>query len=120
MNRETKTVAAPEVRFATDESGTFSGYASIFGEADAFGDTIRRGAFKTSLAKRSTTGGPAMFWNHDPGQPLGTWTDLSEDDRGLKATGRLVTETAKGAEALAAAQSRSHQRPFDRLSRTRL
>ncbi|HEX2529817.1 MAG TPA: HK97 family phage prohead protease [Geminicoccus sp.] len=101
MARETKTLAASEVRFATDETGTFSGYASVFGEPDSFGDTIKPGAFRKSLAKRSATGGPAMFWNHNPDQPIGVWTELVEDARGLKATGKLVTETAKGAEALA-------------------
>jgi hypothetical protein len=42
-----------------------------------------------------------MFWNHDSDQPIGVWTELVEDERGLKVTGKLVTETARGAEALA-------------------
>jgi HK97 family phage prohead protease len=101
MTRETLTLAANEVRFSTDEAGTFSGYASVFGEPDAYGDTIKPGAFRKTLAQGKRAGGPAMFWNHDPGQPIGVWTDLAEDERGLKVTGRLVTETARGAEALA-------------------
>lgn len=102
MARETKTVSAAEVRFATDdEAGTFSGYASVFGEPDSYGDTIKPGAFKKTLAKRSATGGPSMFWNHNPDTPIGVWTELAEDARGLKVTGRLVTETTRGAEALA-------------------
>ena len=101
MAREILTLPAHEVRFATDEAGIFSGYASVFGEPDSYGDTIKGGAFARSLAKRSSPGGPAMFWNHDPDQPIGVWTELREDARGLKVTGKLVTETVKGAEALA-------------------
>lgn len=101
MKRETITLDAPEVRFATDDAGTFTGYASVFGEPDSYGDTVKRGAFRKTLRERKATGGPAMFWNHDSNQPIGVWTELVEDERGLKVTGKLVTETAKGAEALA-------------------
>jgi HK97 family phage prohead protease len=101
MKRETLTVAAAEVRFATDDVGVFSGYAAIFTEPNSFGETIRPGAFKKTLLQRRSTGGPAMFWNHNPDAPIGTWSDLVEDDRGLKVTGKLVTETRAGAEALA-------------------
>lgn len=101
MNYETLGLASQECRFATDEAGTFSGYASIFGEADSYGDTIKPGAFRKTLSERKKTGGPAMFWSHNPDEPIGVWTDLVEDERGLKATGKLVTETARGAEAYA-------------------
>ena len=80
-------------------NGTFTGYASVFGEADSFGDTIRPGAFRRAIETRSS--GPPMLWSHDPSQPIGTWTDMAEDTRGLKVTGRLITETARGAEAYA-------------------
>lgn len=61
---ETLTLTAEEVRFATDDAGTFTGYASVFGEPDSFGDTIKPGAFRKTLSERKRTGGPAMFWNH--------------------------------------------------------
>lgn len=99
--RETRTLRADEVRFSSDEAGTFSGYASVFGEPDSFGDIIRPGAFRKAIAAKGANGGPAMFWNHDPDQPIGVWTDMAEDKRGLKVSGRLVTETARGSEALA-------------------
>lgn len=101
MKRETLTLVADEVRFATDEAGTFSGYASVWNEPDSFGDTIKRGAFARTIRERKGTGGPAMFWNHNPDQPIGVWTETVEDERGLKVSGRLVTETTRGAEALA-------------------
>jgi len=101
MKREFLTLPAPEVRFATDDAGMFSGYASVWNEPDSYGDTIKKGAFARTLRERRAIGGPAMFWNHDPNKPIGVWTELVEDDRGLKATGRLVTETALGAETRA-------------------
>lgn len=101
MKRETLTLTAAEVRFATDDAGTFTGYASVFGEPDSFGDTIKRGAFARTIRERKSTGGPAMFWNHNPDQPIGVWLEVVEDERGLKVTGKLVTETTRGAEALA-------------------
>ena len=99
MKRDTRTLPASEVRFASDETGIFEGYASVWNEPDGYGDTIKPGAFKRTLSKRSS--GPSMFWNHDPGQPIGVWTELVEDARGLRVKGQLVTETVKGAEALA-------------------
>lgn len=101
MTRETLTLSAEEVRFATDDAGVFSGYAAIFGEADSYGDTIKPGAFRKTIASRKNRGPVAMFWNHDPGKPIGIWTSIAEDTKGLKVTGRLILETAAGAEAYA-------------------
>jgi HK97 family phage prohead protease len=35
---------------------------------------------------------PPMLWQHDPYTPIGVWTDLKEDDVGLKAKGQLILE----------------------------
>jgi HK97 family phage prohead protease len=102
MNKRLATLPADLVRFASDESsGTFSGYACVFGVVDTYGTRFAPGAFKKSLAKRAKSGGPAMLWAHDLSAPIGVWTELTEDNNGLKVTGRLVTEIARGAEALA-------------------
>jgi HK97 family phage prohead protease len=97
--RETHTVKAAEIRFADDNAGTFTGYAAIFGEPNSFGEIVKRGAFAKTLKTRN--GPVAMFWNHDPAAPIGVWSEITEDQRGLKVTGKLVTETTRGAEALA-------------------
>lgn len=100
MKRETKDIAAAEVRFAADgDAGTFSGYASIFGEPDAHGDIIRAGAYRTAIREMRAGARPPMFWDHNQGKPIGVWTEIAEDARGLKVTGRLVTETRDGADA---------------------
>jgi HK97 family phage prohead protease len=89
------------VRFdAGDDAGAFTGYASVFGEPDSFGDTIKPGAFRKSLREhvaRKTK--PGLFWMHDPREVIGVWTDLAEDERGLKVAGQLVLETARGSES---------------------
>jgi uncharacterized protein len=89
------------VRFdAGDQAGAFSGYASVFGEPDTFGDTIKPGAFRRSLREHATKKTkPGLFWMHDPREPIGVWTELAEDERGLKVAGQLVLETARGSEA---------------------
>ncbi|MGE3245720.1 MAG: HK97 family phage prohead protease [Beijerinckiaceae bacterium] len=99
MNRETLSACAAEIRFAENAEASFSGYAAIFNEPDSYGDTIRAGAFRNTLKKRAAP--PSMFWNHNSDRPIGVWTSLVEDAKGLKVEGRLITETAAGAEAYA-------------------
>jgi hypothetical protein len=81
------------------ETGLFTGYASLFGIADAQNDIVERGAFSASLLKRGAAG-IRMLWQHDPAEPIGTWVSLAEDPVGLRVTGRLVTHTQRGREAL--------------------
>ena len=69
------------------ETGTFSGYASVFGGVDSYGDTILKGAFESTLR---THGKPKMFFNHDWGMPIGKWVGAKEDDHGLFVQGELT------------------------------
>lgn len=80
-------------------TGLFTGYASLFGIPDAQNDIVERGAFAASLLRRGT-GGIRMLWQHDPAEPIGTWLSIAEDPVGLRVTGRLVTATGRGREAL--------------------
>lgn len=100
-----------EVKFAPDsgaKTGTFSGYGSTFnGPPDSYGDVIAPGAFKASLkewSKRKKL--PPMLLQHgggmfggstEDGIPVGVWTEMEEDDKGLKVTGELFgLDTQKG------------------------
>jgi len=68
--------------------GRFSGYASVFGGVDSYGDTIVRGAFASTLRQH---GMPKMFFNHDWGTiPVGKWTKAVEDDHGLLVEGEFT------------------------------
>lgn len=75
---------------AVSEEGVFSGYGAIFGNVDSHAEVIVPGAFKATLAQHKSAGSlPFMLFNHDPTRPVGEYTAMSEDDRGLKVTGRL-------------------------------
>jgi hypothetical protein len=65
------------------------GYASLFGTADLSRDVVEPGAFAAALARRGA-GGIRMLFQHDPARPVGVWTSLREDARGLAAQGRLT------------------------------
>ncbi|MFA7505288.1 MAG: HK97 family phage prohead protease [Burkholderiaceae bacterium] len=82
--------------------GTIEGYGSVFGLLDRGGDIVMPGAFKASLAEwRKKKALPPMLWQHDPWQPIGVWTEASEDEKGLKLTGQLVLDVAMAKEARA-------------------
>ena len=83
---------------ATDD-GTVEGYGSVFDVVDNYDDVIAKGAFKASLDAHKAAGTmPAMLWQHDASQPIGIWTDMVEDSKGLRIKGMLALETTKGKE----------------------
>jgi hypothetical protein len=95
--RETKFAAADLERVQLD--GTFRGYASIFSERDLGNDVVVPGAFASSLERR----GPEnvrMLFQHNPDEPIGTWSSIVEDGRGLYVTGRIAINVARGREVL--------------------
>jgi uncharacterized protein len=88
-----------EIR-ATGENGVVEGYGSVFGNEDSYGDIVAKGAFLESLAQHRAKGTmPAMLWQHNADWPVGKWTSISEDERGLKMTGVLNMKTTRGIEA---------------------
>lgn len=73
--------------------GQIEGYASVFNIMDRGGDIMLPGAFKRTLAdwkKRKQL--PPMLWQHDPHTPIGVWTDLVEDERGLRVVGEMIMD----------------------------
>lgn len=94
--------AAPELKrlaLAPDVSadGAVEGYASLFGVVDLGRDRVERGAFRASLARRRASGIRFLF-QHDPAEPIGAWTSISEDVRGLRVSGRLNLAVARARE----------------------
>jgi HK97 family phage prohead protease len=94
---------AHEVKFTpldctgVEADGTFEGYASIFNREDMGHDIVLPGAFRDSLARRGSLGIKLLF-QHDADQPIGVWTSLEENSRGLYARGRLTRDVAKARE----------------------
>ncbi len=82
-----------------EPGGSFSGYASLFGRVDLGRDVIERGAFARSLRTRGAAG-IRMLFQHDPNQPIGTWSELKEDAHGLFVRGRLTEGVSRAQEVL--------------------
>ena len=82
-----------------DADGVFSGYASLFGKPDLARDVVERGAFARTL-KRRRPESVRMLFQHDPGQPIGRWLEIRENERGLLVRGRLTPGVAKAQEVL--------------------
>ena len=74
--------------------GRFSGYASLFHEMDLARDVIEPGAFSRSLAVKGADG-VRMLYQHDPAEPIGRWTVIREDARGLYVEGQLSLGAAR-------------------------
>ena len=87
---------------ASGEDGSVEGYGSVFGVRDNYDDVIVAGAFQASLAAHRAAGTmPAMLWQHDATEPIGIWTEIVEDAKGLRMKGMLALDTARGKEAYA-------------------
>lgn len=81
-------------------TGEFEGHGAVFGNVDLGFDVIEPGAFSKSLAAHKSEGTrPAMFWSHDPREPIGTWLDVREDDKGLAVRGKLTLDVPRAAAA---------------------
>lgn len=85
---------------AIGDDGTIEGYGSVFNVVDDWGDIIVPGAFAATLAAHKAAGTmPAMLWQHDPSEPIGVWTEMIEDAKGLRVKGQLALDTVRGKEA---------------------
>ncbi|TVR10461.1 MAG: HK97 family phage prohead protease [Salinarimonadaceae bacterium] len=104
--------AAPEIKLlahapaVTTQDGEFEGYASLFDVPDLTRDVVRPGAFAGSLTRRGAAG-VRMLWQHDPGEPIGSWLDIREDRRGLFVRGRLNLAVARAREVHALIRERA-------------
>ena len=87
---------------AVGDDGTVEGYGSVFGVRDNYDDVIAAGAFLDSLKAHKAAGTmPAMLWQHSADAPIGVWTEMAEDAKGLRIKGRLCLDAAQGKEAYA-------------------
>lgn len=92
-----------EIKLASDDfdakTGEFAGYGAIFGNIDSYGDVIAKGAFKGTLREWEERGKlPPMLLQHGGGGfmssaddmlPVGQWTEMEENAKGLKVRGKL-------------------------------
>lgn len=90
-------LAQTEIKFA-GAAYAFSGYASVFGGIDSYGDTIEQGAYKSTLENRERP--IRMRWNHY-GDVIGKWTNIREDEKGLYVEGELTPGHSKAQDVFA-------------------
>jgi hypothetical protein len=96
LERRVIPLHSAELKFA-GKQGEFSGYGAYYGNKDAHGDVIAAGSSSNSLEEWKERGKwPPMLLQHggfgigaDDMLPIGEWTHMEENNRGLKVDGRL-------------------------------
>jgi uncharacterized protein len=87
-----------DLKFAKTE-GSFSGYASAFGNVDSWNDVIMPGAYAEVLKAGDSV---PLYVNHGwlrDALPVGSWSDLNEDERGLFGSADLVMKMPSAVDA---------------------
>lgn len=96
MDLEYKRIDSALVKFAFDGesgSGAFSGYGSVFGNVDSYGDVVERGAYAETLDAFLASGFIAI--GHDwSATPVAYPTSAYEDDYGLHLTAQFHSTAA--------------------------
>lgn len=82
---------------AIGADGHFAGYASVFDVVDTQRDVVLRGAFANSL--KENRGQVKLLWQHQQEEPIGVFTKMYEDARGLYVEGKLLLDVARAKEA---------------------
>lgn len=96
---ETKQIALSQTEIKFNGAAfAFSGYASMFGGVDSYGDTIEPGAYKNTLENRERP--IRMRWNHY-GDVIGKWLKIQEDEKGLYVEGELTPGHSKATDVFA-------------------
>lgn len=92
-----------------DEEGHFSGYASVYNVIDAYRERVAPGAFAATLRKWQSRGRfPPALWQHRSGEPVGPFTLMREDEKGLYTEGQLlVNDVQRAREARALMKSKT-------------
>lgn len=112
MERKSFYCGLTEVKLAQSETETetamsFGGYGAVFKNIDSYNDVIEPGAFAAYLddVKSGKQEWPAMLLQHggwgmnaEDLTPIGVYTSLEEDKKGLKVSGQFA-DTQRGIEA---------------------
>ena len=70
-----------------------SGYASVFGNADAYGEIVDKGAFSQVINSDRKI---KVLFQHDTDEPIGIITRLEEDNHGLWFDCEIATDLPTG------------------------
>lgn len=83
------------------DDGTFEGYGSVFGVVDSYQEVVAPGAFTESLAELAAKSRVVpVLWQHRQDQPIGVYSEITEDETGLFVKGKLlIAEVGQAQEA---------------------
>lgn len=95
---DTKRIQRPAEFKAIGETGSFTGYAAIFGNIDQGGDIIERDAFKEFSTNRD--GMVKVLFQHRSAEIIGL-AAVRQDDKGLAFQGQLILDVPRAREAYA-------------------
>lgn len=99
---QTCKAAIPFELKGVSEDGTFKGYGSVAGNIDLGRDIVAHGAFRRSLKELADKGDNVkLLWQHNWHEPIGVYTSIKEDDKGLAVEGKLILEVQRAKEAYA-------------------
>jgi len=82
---------------AVDNTRSFTCYGNVKNVVDHARDRVIDGAYRDSIAAHKAAGTmPKMFWMHNPWDlPIGTWTEMEEDSKGLLMTGVFASPPSR-------------------------
>jgi len=93
---------------ALGQAGTFCGYGSVYDVVDLGDDVMAHGCFADSLSAWKAKGlMPSLLWQHNPREPIGAYTQMSEDSKGLYVEGKLTLDVQRAKEAYALLQDKA-------------
>lgn len=84
----------------TDE-GIIHGYLSTYNDVDSYGTYAVKGCFDKSIEAFEKGEMIPILWMHDRTKPIGRWTALKSDEKGLFGEGKLTLEDPQAQIALA-------------------
>lgn len=95
MERKNLCIDAELKAVKEDENiGYITGYGSVFGNVDSYGDIVVKGAFSKSIEQKM----PALLLQHNPSDVAGIWKVAKEDKNGLYLEGELNLKVQKARE----------------------
>lgn len=103
MSIKTRYIDRPFKVKEVGSDGKFVGHGSVFGEMDSYRDIVMPGAFKKSLKEdfADKDRKVPMLWQHNWWEPIGVYTEIYEDDKGLYVEGECNMEVQQGRECYA-------------------
>ncbi len=79
-------------RASVNDEGIFEGYLSTYDDVDSYGTYFMPGAWDESIKRFNSGEVIPVLWSHDRSKPIGKFTELKSDEKGLWGRGKLTLE----------------------------